>query len=108
MHEGRERFAAYMAHELRTPLATQCALLELALAEPDTDVAAWRLIGEDILAACRQQQRLLESCLALALARGRGTPVRCEPIDLAAIAADAVRAHDVGELKSVVALDPAW
>src|SRR5215468_7596377 len=53
MHEGHARFAAYMAHELRTPLATQCALLELALAEPETDVAAWRVIGEDILAGSR-------------------------------------------------------
>ena len=32
--EGRERFAAYVAHELRTPLATQRALVELALADP--------------------------------------------------------------------------
>ena len=35
---GRERFAGYVAHELRTPLATQRALLELALADPGTDV----------------------------------------------------------------------
>lgn len=34
MLEGQERFAAYMAHELRTPLATQRALLELALPIP--------------------------------------------------------------------------
>ncbi len=106
MLEGQERFAAYMAHELRAPLATQRALVELALDRPETDAAAWRAIGEDILTACRQQQRLLEACLALA--RGRGTPVRCEPIDLAAIAADALRAHDLDGLESVVALEPAW
>jgi signal transduction histidine kinase len=30
-----EPFAAFIAHELRNPLAAQCALLELALADPN-------------------------------------------------------------------------
>jgi signal transduction histidine kinase len=104
--EERERFAAYIAHELRTPLATQRALLELGLCDPDADVAAWRGIGEDVLRACAQQERLIEACLALA--RSRGAPQRCEPVDLAAIAAEALRAHDASGLESVVALEPAW
>jgi signal transduction histidine kinase len=101
-----ERFAAYVAHELRTALATQRALLELALADPRADVATWREIGEDVLGACRQQERLLEACLTLA--RSRGGPRRCEPVDLAAIATEALRAHDLSGLASVVALEPAW
>jgi nitrogen-specific signal transduction histidine kinase len=32
---------AYIAHELRTPLATQRALLELSLADRDTNAATW-------------------------------------------------------------------
>ena len=40
---------ACVAHELRTPLATQRALIELALADPNTDAAAWREIGEEML-----------------------------------------------------------
>jgi len=35
-------FAAYIAHELRTALATQRSLLELALSDPDADIAVWR------------------------------------------------------------------
>jgi signal transduction histidine kinase len=101
-----ERFAAYAAHELRTPLATQRALLELALADPTADAAAWREIGESVLRACRQQERLLEACLTLA--RSRGGPPRWEPVDLAAVAADALRAHDPGALESIVALEPVW
>jgi signal transduction histidine kinase len=58
-------FAAYIAHELRTPLATQRALLELALADRDADTAAWREIAGDVLDACKQQERLLEACLTL-------------------------------------------
>jgi signal transduction histidine kinase len=97
--------AAYVAHELRTPLATQHLLLELALADSNTDAAAWRAIGEDVLRACRQQERLLEACLTLA--RSRDHRQRCEPIELAPIAAEALRAHDVGELERVVVLEPA-
>jgi signal transduction histidine kinase len=101
-----ERFAAYVAHELRTPLATQRALLELTLADPSADVSMWREIGEDVLGACRQQERLLEACLALA--RSQGKPQRYEPVDLATVAAEALRAHDLSGLESVVVLEPAW
>jgi len=99
---GEERFAACVAHELRTPLATQRALLELALADPDADVAAWRETGEGVLRACRQQERLLEACLTLA--RSRCGTQRREPVDLAAIAAEALRAHDLSGLECVVVL----
>jgi signal transduction histidine kinase len=101
-----ERFAAYLAHELRTPLATQRALLELALADPNTDIAAWRETGEEIFHACRQQERLLEACLTLA--RSQDSLQRCEPVDLAAVAAETLRAHHPSELESLVALEPAW
>lgn len=98
--------AAYVAHELRTPLATQRALLELALGDPGVDVVTWREIGEDVLGACMQQERLLEACLTLA--RSEGGPERCEPVDLAAIAREALRAHDASGLDRVVTLEPAW
>jgi hypothetical protein len=39
--EGGHCFVACVAHELRTLLATQRALIELALADPNTDGAAW-------------------------------------------------------------------
>jgi signal transduction histidine kinase len=105
LFEGKERFAACVAHELRTPLATQRALLELALGDPSADVAAWREIGEDVLAACTRQERLLEACLTLS--RSRGRTQRREPVDLAATTAEVLRVHDPGELESAVALEPA-
>lgn len=108
MFGGGERFAGYVAHELRTPLATQRALLELALSDPNADVAYWREIGEDVLDSCLRQERLLEACLALALARSKGSPQRCELVDLAVVAAEVLRAHDLSGLESVVVLEPAW
>jgi len=101
----KQRFLAFAAHELRTPLATQRALLELALADPDADVATWREIGADVLGACRRQERLVESCLLFA--RSQEGPQRRQDVDLAALAADALAAHDVCELERVVELEPA-
>jgi len=102
---ARERFAEYVAHELRTPLATQRALLELALADPLADAASWREVAEDVLAGCMEQERLLEACLTLA--RSRCGLMRHELVDLAVIADEALRAHDLSGLESVVALGPA-
>ena len=104
--DGGELFGAYMAHELRTPLAAQRVLLELALADPTADVASWREKAKDVLRANRQQERLLEACLTLSRSR-RGLS-RHEPVDLAAISAQVLRAHDVRELASVIVLEPAW
>lgn len=100
---GRMQVLAYAAHELRNPLATQRALLELALADADADVATWREIGEDVLCAVEQQERVLETCLSLA----RETLQRSEPVDLASIADDTLRAQDRGSLMTVAALEPA-
>jgi signal transduction histidine kinase len=86
-------FAAYIAHELRTPLATQRALLELALADPDADAALWREIGSDVLDACNKQERLLDSCLALS--RSQATVSRSETIDLAAAVASRLGVLDL-------------
>jgi signal transduction histidine kinase len=103
---GRQgRFAGYVAHELRTPLATQRALLELALADRNADVSDWREVGEDVLRACKEQERLLEACLVLA--RSELGLQRSDPVDLAVIAANALRAHDLSGLQTFAALEPA-
>ena len=106
LFNGGEHFAAYVAHELRAPLATQRALLELVLADRDADVAVWRGVGEEVLGACRRQERLLEACLVLA--RSEGRLQRWERVDLAVAAVEALRAHAVGGLERVVVLEPAW
>ena len=86
-------YAAYIAHELRNPLATQRALLELVLADPDADVAAWREVGHDVLAACKQQERVLAACIALSRSDA-GLPHR-ELVDLEAMIAEVLRSTDL-------------
>jgi signal transduction histidine kinase len=104
--DGEERFAAYIAHELRTPLATQRALLELTLTDPLADTACWRDVARDVLDACLQQERLLAACLALA--RSRREPPSHEAVDLAAITDEALRTHGAYGIQRVLVLEPAW
>src|SRR5579862_1251280 len=96
---------AYAAHELRTPLTLQRALLELALADPNADLATWREIGEGVLRACKQQERTLEACLTLA--RSAHDDHCFEAVDLAAIACNTLRVHERHPLTTLVALEPA-
>jgi signal transduction histidine kinase len=103
--DRRDRFAAYVAHELRTLIALQRAQAEAALADPDAAKLALRATCEGIVAGCEQQRRLVEALLGLTDSR-RGLTCR-EPVDLAAIASQALRAHEPGELDAVVSLEPA-
>jgi signal transduction histidine kinase len=103
--DGRDRFASYIAHELRTPIALQRALAEAALADPHADKVALRTMGEGIVASCERQQRLIEALLDLT--RSQRGLTRQDPVDIAAITSRALRAHELSELDSVVALEPA-
>jgi len=105
MHEAGAPFAAYIAHELRTALATQRALLELVLTDPGADIAAWRDVGHDVLAACKQQERVLTACLTLS--RSEAVPGRFETLDLAAIIAELLRVADLQGRTVTVSLEPA-
>ena len=103
--DRRDRFVAYVAHELRTPIALQRALAEAALADPHADKVALRAMGEGIVASCERQQRLIEALLDLT--RSQRGLTRQEPVDIAAITSQALQAHELSELDSVVALEPA-
>lgn len=103
---GEHDFAAYVAHELRTPIAFQRTLVEVALADPRADTTALREMGERVIAGCEHQRALIEAFLDLARSQRRLS--RHEPVELAAITGDALRAHDLSELESVVVLEPAW
>lgn len=103
--DRRGRFAAYVAHELRTSTAVQLALAEVALADPDANRVVLRAMCEDIVASCEHQQRLIEALLDLTDSQRELT--RREPVDIAAITSQVLIAHELSELDGVVVLEPA-
>jgi hypothetical protein len=105
LSEEQRCFVDDAAHELRGEITLQLALAEAALADPNADMAALKEMGEGVVAAFERQERLLEPLLTLA--RCEYGHLRREPVDLAATAAGVLRAHDHGELRSTLALEPA-
>lgn len=97
-----DRFAAYVAHELRTPIAHQRLRAEAALADPGTDI---RTMCEEIIAGCDEQQRLIDALLDLT--RSRSSLICREPVDLAAMTRQVLGSHDPRDLEWAAALGPA-
>jgi signal transduction histidine kinase len=80
--DAQRNFVANAAHELRTPLTTERTLLQVALDDPETSIAAWRATAKEALASSDEQERLIDALLTLASSEG-GLQAR-EPVDLAA------------------------
>jgi signal transduction histidine kinase len=92
--EAQRRFAANASHELRTPLTRERALLQVTLADPAATTATWQAVSRELLASNAEQERLIEALLTLAETEG-GLGQR-EPVDLAAIASEALAAARPG------------
>ena len=94
-YAAQRRFVADASHELRTPLTAQRALLQVTLADPDADATTLRAMSSELLRIGAQQERLVAALLALA--QGQQGLVATEPVDLATLAAEAVRSRrDLG------------
>ncbi len=85
---AQRRFVANAAHELRTPLTVERTVLQVALADPNASTVSLRAACEELLAAGRGQEQLLDSLLTLATSE-RGLDRR-DPLDLAVLAQQAL------------------
>lgn len=80
---SQQRFAANAAHELRTPLAIQRATIQIGLAEYPVDAAELVSVREELLAANRRHEQLIDGLLLLA--RGEGGLDQVDRVDLAEV-----------------------
>jgi signal transduction histidine kinase len=78
---AQRQFVANASHELRTPLARARTLSEVALGDPEATVESLRSSHLRVLAAGKQQERVIEALLTLARSE-RGLDEQ-EPFDLA-------------------------
>ena len=82
--DSQRHFVANAAHELRTPLAAERTVLQVALRDPDASVASLRAACNEVLQLGEQQEELIDALLTLAGSeRGIAQP---EPFDLADVA----------------------
>lgn len=88
---GQGRFISNAAHELKTPLALNRTLVEVAMARPDSPPQLHTL-GENLLAVNERHERLIDALLTLA--RADETVTERRAVDLADLASYAVDALD--------------
>jgi signal transduction histidine kinase len=86
--DAQRQFVANASHELWTPVTVSQAMLQVALASPNTTLTSLKATCEDVLETGKQQQQLIEALLALA--RSAQGLDRRAPFDLAIIASQAV------------------
>jgi signal transduction histidine kinase len=92
--ERQRRFVADASHELRSPLASTRAQLEVALSHPDP--AIWETTGRDLLSENQRMERLVNDLLFLARNEERPAVLAgAAPLDL-----DDIVLSEVGRLRS--------
>jgi signal transduction histidine kinase len=102
---SQQRFIANASHELRTPLTLMRTSIDVVLAKPSPSPAELMSMSVDVRHAVDHAERLIDALLTLARnERARGVS---DPLDLAAVAEDALEGRAPDGVTTLTTLGPA-
>jgi signal transduction histidine kinase len=102
---SQRQFIANASHELRTPLTVMRTSIDVVLAKPNPTPDELRGMSLEVRTAVEHAERLIEALLTLA--RNEQARHASDPLDLAAIAEDALDGRTPGDLTVLTTLDNA-
>ena len=102
---SQRQFIANASHELRTPLTVMRTAIDVVLAKPDPTRGELISMAAEVRQAVGHAERLIEALLVLA--RNEQARVLTDPLDLAAVAEDALEGRDADGIKTIATLGEA-
>jgi signal transduction histidine kinase len=102
---SQRQFIANASHELRTPLTVMRTVIDVVLAKPQPTNDELMSMGAEVRQAVDHAKRLIEALLVLA--RNDQKRTLTEPLDLAAIAEDALEGHTTDGITTITTLHQA-
>jgi signal transduction histidine kinase len=102
---SQRRFIANASHELRTPLTVMHTAMDVVLAKPEPTRQELVSMAADVRQAAGHAERLIEALLVLA--RNDQARALTDPLDLAAVAEDALEGRQADGITTTAALGEA-
>ncbi|MFZ1995341.1 MAG: ATP-binding protein [Solirubrobacteraceae bacterium] len=102
---SQRQFIANASHELRTPLTVMRTAMDVVLAKPAPTGDELVSMAADVREAVDHAERLIEALLVLA--RNDQARVLADPLDLAAVAEDALEGRGANGITTTITLDDA-
>ncbi len=102
---SQRQFIANASHELRTPLTVMRTAMDVVLAKPEPTRDELVSMAADIRQAVDHSERLIEALLVLA--RNDQARALTDPLDLAAVAEDALEERTASGITTTATLDEA-
>jgi signal transduction histidine kinase len=102
---SQRQFIANASHELRTPLTVMRTAMDVVLAKPEPTREELVSMAADVRLAVDHSERLIE--VLLVLARNDQVRALTDPLDLAAVAEDALEGRNAGGITTFTTLGEA-